>query len=323
MVSLSSQQLNENLRTYLSGAIERAEHAIVHGRPLADRFPARLQRAAILFDIGEASPAQALAETLVLPEGPVLAIFEDVTGSGKTEAALILAHRLISHGKADGIYLALPTMATANAMYERLAQSLPRLFSQKPKPSLVLAHGRRGLHEGFLDSVIEGPPCRARGTVSGGASRNPTSSAACADWIADDRRKAFLATVGAGTIDQAILGVLPSNIRRCASGASPTASSSSTKRMPTMLICRRTEETLLEFQAHCGCTIVLSATLPLGSAQPLVAAFRRGLAIRKREILLACRKRLSLGYHRRAPKGSRRRQWPCAPVLLRSVRPCD
>ncbi|MFX8972807.1 hypothetical protein ABTN24_20165, partial [Acinetobacter baumannii] len=32
----------------------------------------------------------------------------------------------------------------------------------------------------------------------------------CAAWLADDRRKAFLADVGAGTIDQALLAVLPS-----------------------------------------------------------------------------------------------------------------
>ena len=32
----------------------------------------------------------------------------------------------------------------------------------------------------------------------------------CAAWIADDRGKEFFAHVGAGTIDQALLGVLPS-----------------------------------------------------------------------------------------------------------------
>lgn len=49
-------------------------------------------------------------------EGAQLFILEDVTGAGKTEAALILAHRLMAAGKAKGIYFGLPTMATANAM---------------------------------------------------------------------------------------------------------------------------------------------------------------------------------------------------------------
>ena len=36
-------------------------------------------------------------------QGPQLFILEDVTGAGKTEAALILAHRLIAAGKAQGL----------------------------------------------------------------------------------------------------------------------------------------------------------------------------------------------------------------------------
>ncbi|MGH7117616.1 MAG: CRISPR-associated helicase Cas3', partial [Acetobacteraceae bacterium] len=35
------------------------------------------------------------------------------------------------------------------------------------------------------------------------------AGAQCAAWIADDRRKVFLAEIGVGTIDQALLGVLP------------------------------------------------------------------------------------------------------------------
>ena len=36
-----------------------------------------------------------------------------------------------------------------------------------------------------------------------------TTAASCNDWISDDRRRAFFADVGAGTIDQAFLAVLP------------------------------------------------------------------------------------------------------------------
>jgi CRISPR-associated endonuclease/helicase Cas3 len=57
---------------------------------------------------------------VALPVGPLLALVEDVTGGGKTEAALVLAHRLLAAGRADGLYFALPTMATANAMFDRI-----------------------------------------------------------------------------------------------------------------------------------------------------------------------------------------------------------
>jgi CRISPR-associated endonuclease/helicase Cas3 len=44
-----------------------------------------------------------------------------VTGAGKTEAAMMLAHRLMAAGLADGFFIAL-TMATANAMYGRISE---------------------------------------------------------------------------------------------------------------------------------------------------------------------------------------------------------
>jgi CRISPR-associated endonuclease/helicase Cas3 len=83
------------------------------------------------------TPAQSWAESVQLPEGPFVAFVEDVTGGGKTEAALILAHRLLAAGRARGLYVALPTMATANAMYDRLAAGYRRLFADgRPRPSL-------------------------------------------------------------------------------------------------------------------------------------------------------------------------------------------
>ena len=63
------------------------------------------------------TPTQSWTETVGLPDGPFVAFVEDMTGGGKTEAALILAHRLLADGRARGLYVALPTMATANAMY--------------------------------------------------------------------------------------------------------------------------------------------------------------------------------------------------------------
>ncbi|PAV24443.1 hypothetical protein CF392_16255 [Tamilnaduibacter salinus] len=36
-----------------------------------------------------------------------------------------------------------------------------------------------------------------------------TASAACNQWFADSRKKALLADVGVGTVDQALMAVLP------------------------------------------------------------------------------------------------------------------
>ena len=89
-------------------------------------------------------------------EGPQLFILEDVTGAGKTEAALILTHRLMATGKAQGLYFGLPTMATANAMFDRMSESWLALYQPGSRPSLVLAHSARGLMDRFTQSLWSG-----------------------------------------------------------------------------------------------------------------------------------------------------------------------
>lgn len=221
------------------------------------------------------SPLQAWTETVELPKsGPVLALVEDTTGAGKTEAAVILAHRLMLAGRGDGIYVALPTQATADAMYRRLAETYRRIFAEEARPSLALAHGAAGLDEAFRRSIVDVGADESR---FGAGDDGETASSACATWIADDRRKAFFADVGVGTIDQAFLAVLPS------------------KFAPLRLL-GLSRRVLIIDEAHCygayeseeltgliafhaaqgGATIVLSATLSARIKDRLVAAFRRG-----------------------------------------------
>lgn len=158
--------------------------------------------------------AQRWAAEVSVDEDSGLFILEDMMGSGKTEAALILAHRLMQAGRAGGLYVALPTMATANALYRRLAGIYRRLFTPEASPSLILAHGARDLDEQFRSSI--GFERLALDAVPATTSEDgdDASEVACARWLADDRRKTFLADVGVGTIDQALLGMLPA--KHCA-----------------------------------------------------------------------------------------------------------
>ena len=145
-------------------------------------------------------------------EGSGLFIIEDVTGSGKTEAALILAHRLMQAARAGGIYVALPTMATANGLYRRLGAAYRALYAPGARPSIVLAHGARNLDPAFIRSIAlagRREEVGYGGAPSADADEDETASAACTRWLADDRRRAFLAEIGVGTIDQALLAVLP------------------------------------------------------------------------------------------------------------------
>ena len=263
-----------DLTCYWHSANERAKQALHKSGVL----PARPRTKGLSYgDLlkGEPSPMQRWAHSVDLPEGPALFMIEDETGSGKTEAALMLAHRLVAAGKADGLYMALPTMATANAMFTRLEHIHRRLFADGESPSVVLAHGARKMHDGFRAAMDIGA---RREDPFGQTESDETASSACAAWIADDRRRSFLADIGAGTVDQALLSILPSKHQ----------SLRLLGLMRSVLILdevhaydaymQREIETLLKFQAGLGgCAILLSATLPKVVRRRLGDAFVSGL----------------------------------------------
>ena len=259
-----------------------AAHALPQAASAVARagiVPARPRHGLILSDLAphatEATPLQNLAVTLELPaRGPSLVVIEDQTGAGKTEAALLLAHGMMAKGQARGVFVALPTMATANAMYERLSNAYRALFDPEATPSLVLAHGKRSLHEGFQKSILPAPDIDDTAAEDAAGA---TAGAQCAAWIASDRRRVFLADVGVGTIDQALLGVLPS--RHAALrlfGLSQRVLIVDEAHAYDAYMSRELE-TLVAFHAGLGgSTIVLSATLPQAKRNSLVAAFHRG-----------------------------------------------
>ncbi|HGG60415.1 MAG TPA: CRISPR-associated helicase Cas3' [Gammaproteobacteria bacterium] len=150
------------------------------------------------------TPLQKACLDIPLGDGPQLFILEDVTGAGKTEAALILAARLMTAGQGQGLYIGLPTMATANAMYKRMATVYRKLYQLgEPTPSLILSHGARHLSTDFQQSLL------AAHAGGDGYGDEESIVAQCNRWLADNRKKALLADVGIGTIDQALLAVMP------------------------------------------------------------------------------------------------------------------
>ncbi|MFH1096719.1 MAG: CRISPR-associated helicase Cas3' [Candidatus Desantisbacteria bacterium] len=126
-------------------------------------------------------------------------IIEEITGGGKTEAALTLVHRLMADGLASGLFLGLPTMATANAIHKRVKAMYHSLFNNTSNPSLVLAHSTARM---VLEMEEKNRVDRGYGTDEDSASQN------CSAWLSDSRKKALLANVGVGTIDQALIAVL-------------------------------------------------------------------------------------------------------------------
>jgi CRISPR-associated endonuclease/helicase Cas3 len=200
---------------------------------------------------------------LPLPDGPVLALIEDATGAGKTEAALILAARMMEAGKAGGLFFALPTMATSNAMLGRLDAVVGHLFDGVP--SLALTHGRARQDMRFR-------------AIRGRRGRDAETLPRCGDWLADDRRRVLLAEAGVGTIDQALMAVLPtrfSTLRLEALSRRVLIVDEAHSYDPFM---EAELSRLLEMQARLGgSAIVMTATLPRAMRDRFAAAYRKGL----------------------------------------------
>lgn len=218
--------------------------------------------------IVQPTPLQRHVEACSIADDPQLFILEDVTGSGKTEAALLLAGRLMANKLGNGLFLALPTMATSNAMYERLVSIYRRLFADGSTPSLVLAHAARHLSASFMASVA-------------GSGENAVDeengTAECSVWLADNRKKALLADVGVGTIDQALLAILPArfqSLRLFGLVGHILIVDEVHAYDPYM---NKLLQNLLAFHAALGgSAILLSATLPKHIRRQLLAAFAHG-----------------------------------------------
>ncbi len=221
------------------------------------------------------TPLQAKAAQIEILNSPQLFILEDVTGAGKTEAAMILAHRLMAENLADGLYVGLPTMATANSMYQRLAKSYRALYDETELPSLVLAHGASTQNQDFSDAIMLSEQQQDSDYIADETS----ASNYCNAWFADSRKKALLAEVGVGTIDQAMLGVLPVRHQALRLLGLHRKILIIDEVHAYDAYMTQILERLIEYHANTGgCVILLSATLPNNQRDKYNNAFINGLS---------------------------------------------
>lgn len=268
------------LETYFTCAAETAKGALQQ----AEVIPAHVSRQAGLKRLFPAfcdspTPLQKHCNEAEIPEGPQLWILEDVTGAGKTEAAMVLVSRILAAGGGDGCFVALPTMATSNAMYERMARVYHLLFEENEKPSLVLSHGSRHLSELFSKSYKDGftnlpddPDVDKKGVDEGAAH--------CAQWLANSSKKALLADCGVGTVDQVLLSGLPvkyQSLRTYGLGRKVLVVDEVHAYDAYML---RQLENIIGYHASCGgSTILMSATLPLDVRRKFVTAYTKAAGL--------------------------------------------
>ncbi len=239
-------------------------------------MPSREQTLVELFSaITVPTPLQKMIDTLKISSSPTLYILEDVMGAGKTEAALALAHKLVALGQADGLYFGLPTMATADSMFNRVETVYRSFFDEKSHPNVMLAHSANRLNTQFLSAVSNSNKSIE---YKGDSNKEFTATAECSSWLSDSRKKALLADIGVGTIDQVLLGILPVKHQslRLFGLYNKVLILDEVHASDTYM--HGLTQKLLEFHASIGGSVILlSATLPKSTKQELLASFKKGL----------------------------------------------
>ncbi len=246
----------------------RAASAVAEALPPRTPFSASTGLGGVFPGIAASPrPMQAAADALGIPDGPCLVVIEDVTGSGKTEASLVLAHRMANAGKGDGIFLGLPTMATSDAMYTRVTAAASTMYPTGSAPEIVLSHGgSTRKRRASLDARIapDGPDGSVADYVE--------------SWLSSDKRTALIADLGVGTVDQALLAVLPARYQglRLFGLAGKVLVLDEVHSYDAFMF--EEIKALLKFHAFLGgSAIVMSATLSMADRQALAEAFRSGL----------------------------------------------
>ncbi|AKV55873.1 CRISPR-associated helicase Cas3 [Bifidobacterium actinocoloniiforme DSM 22766] len=162
-------------------------------------------------------PMQAAAVRIAQSvQEPGLMIIEAPMGEGKTEAALAVAEVLAARTGRGGVCLALPTMATTDAMFGRVHAWLTHLSKdcQQDRESLYLAHGKAQLNEEFQGLMGHSSSGGVTGvgedlTQEGNASRisGASESTVVDEWMRG-RKKGALANFLVCTVDQVLMGAL-------------------------------------------------------------------------------------------------------------------
>lgn len=215
-------------------------------------------------------------------DGPGLMVIEAPMGEGKTEAALAVAEIFAARSGAGGLFFALPTMATGNAMFPRLLDWLKRMSHDAgARHSVHLAHSKAALNDDFaslmagsgrvmaidLDGAV--PPLRRLGQDGRSAGAELVAHA----WLRG-RKRAMLASFVAGTVDQLLFAGLKSRhlaLRHLAVAGKVVVIDEAHAYDTYMSV--YLDRVLSWLGSYRVAVIVLSATLPAGRRRELVEAY--------------------------------------------------
>lgn len=127
---------------------------------------------------------------------PGILIMEAQMGVGKTEAALAAAEIFAQKTGAGGLFFGLPTQATANGLFPRLANWAEQQ-SETARLSIRLAHGMAELNEDYQRLFLG----------SANIERDEDAGLIVHNWF-QGRKQALLSNFVIGTVDQLLMAAL-------------------------------------------------------------------------------------------------------------------
>jgi CRISPR-associated endonuclease/helicase Cas3 len=215
--------------------------------------------------------AQRAIDGLPLPDvGGSIVLLESETGSGKTEAALRWASRLIDTRVVDGCFFAVPLRSAAVQLHRRMQAWLDATYGERSAEALLAVPGyyRMGEAEGR-----KLPDFRVQW------SDTETEDRGSRRWAAEQPKRYAAASFAVGTIDQALLGALA--VRHAHLRAACLVRHllvidevhSSDVYMTTL-----TERLLTLFRAAAGHVLLMSATVGAGTRERLVVQVKKSPA---------------------------------------------
>lgn len=191
------KRMNIPLNEYASRSAKAAETALTQLGWFGWQADGKALTFKEMFPFEINSVQERVVEEVGKTSQPALLILESPTGSGKTEAALYAADTWLQSQQGHGIYIAMPTQATSNQMYERVTKFLRQRYPAETL-NFHLVHG------GALLEDNNKPQAEA---VYDEDQNNSEGSIRAETWFLP-RKRTLLAPFGVGTVDQALMSVL-------------------------------------------------------------------------------------------------------------------
>ncbi|WP_125780702.1 CRISPR-associated helicase Cas3' [Pseudoalteromonas rubra] len=138
-------------------------------------------------------------ELIKLNELPWLSIIESGMGSGKTEAAQVLADHFIRHLGHSGLYVAMPSQATANQLFKRTLRLLKKDVLGYQNIETHLKHNNADFEPQYEALKLK--------SIDYQHQQNTTPSVVANQWFTS-KKHGLLAGVCVGTIDQLLMAAM-------------------------------------------------------------------------------------------------------------------